>query len=789
MHVAKLSKYRSRTFLARPLIVAVLLLQAAHILALLFLPHRLLISNLLQVILPFLLVAISLHQSLSTNTWVGRRCWLAVAAAFGSWGLGQVFFVYLLYHPSKTVSLLRPDEALWVVFGLPLLLAVNTTHDEVDMVGWFDRGQAVLFFAVLYLLVFLPDVGLNLQTADLIQDLALLLCCVLRLPICTLSRERRFFVRLAFFLLLYGPLTMVGDTMRLHGWPTGTLSDLVWTVPMSCLALLILADALRYEHVEWSGVRFVKAVRGMQGLGVAALAFMSIAVCALLALYRPLMGSAFLVVSFGLFALRTNARERAWHRTHGQLEETALQDTLTGLGNRTMLRNALQEQLHVGGSRKTTTALVFADLDGFKKINDSLGHSRGDQLLVKVAERLRNAAPDGAVICRHGGDEFVLLISAADADEVHACAEDLLAALRPAYHLNGHILPCTASIGVVLANPGESADDLLRTADHAMYRAKQLGKDRVQVFDAELRAQMSSRWQMEADLRVTLDQGKIGVAFQPILSVEGGEISGFEALARWWHPNHGSVPPAEFIPLAEESGLILQLGSQIFEKACLQVAGWNRAWGKNLSLSVNVSPHQFADSNLIPKMLDMLETAGLPPKLLRLEITESALLVNEGLVKQTLLQARTHGIRISLDDFGTGYSSLAFLLRLPVDEVKVDRSFVSDMQSDPQRKELVRTVVHLGQSLGKRVVAEGVETEQDLRDLAAMGCECAQGWLISRPLPADVLEADMPSITARNIRSAQSAAAVGRHRSTPAHRSGSQTSAAHPYDEALEPTP
>lgn len=789
MHASGFSKFRSRTYFARPLAWTVLLLQAAHVIALLFLPHRSLISNILQTILPLLLVAISVHQGSCSTSAVGRRCWMALAAAFGAWSLGQIFFMYLLYHPLDAASLLRPDEALWVVFGLPLLLAVNTTHDEVDMVGWFDRGQAVLFFAVLYLLVFLPDIGLNLQTADLIQDLALLLCCVLRLPICTLPRERRFFARLAFFLLLYGPLTMVGDTMRLHGWPTGSLSDVVWTIPMSALALLILTDALRYEHVEWSSVGFVKAVRGMQGLGVAALAFMSIALSALLALYRPLVGSGFLIASFGLFALRTNARERAWHRTHGQLEETALQDTLTGLGNRTMLRNALQEQLQVGVSRHTTTALVFADLDGFKKINDSLGHTRGDQLLVKVAERMQHAAPDGAVICRHGGDEFVLLISAASADEVQRCAQAILSALRPAYHLNGHILRCTASIGVVLAEPGESADDLLRTADHAMYRAKQLGKDRVQVFDAELRAEMSSRWQMEADLRVTLDQGKIGVAFQPILSVEGGEISGFEALARWWHPQHGTVTPAEFIPLAEESGLILQLGAQVFEKACRQVGLWNRTWGKQLSLSVNVSPHQFADSELIPSMLDLLDSAGLPPRLLRLEITESALLVNEALVKQTLLQARSHGIRISLDDFGTGYSSLAFLLRLPVDEVKVDRSFVSDMQSDPQRKELVRTVVHLGQSLGKRVVAEGVETEQDLRDLAAMGCECAQGWLISRPLPADVLEADMPSIAARNVRAAQSAISAGGVRRSYAWRAEAQVPGAHPFDPALKRAP
>lgn len=753
MQASATSRHKSRDFLARPTIAAILILQVAHSLAVFFLPHPLLISNIIQLLLPLLIVGISLHQSLSSTTAVGRRCWIAVAAAFGLWALGQTFFLFSIHLPQTDSSLLRPEEALWVIFGLPLLLAVNTAQDEIDSVGWFDRGQAVLFFSVLYLLVFLPSVQLKLATADVIQDLALVLCCLLRLAVCTYARERRFFLRLALFLLLYGPLTLVGDAMHAHGWPAGTPVDLVWTVPMSLFALLVLRDALVSQEADTSTVRLARAMRSMQGLGVATLAFLTITLSAVLALYQPLLGALCLVAAFALFALRTNARERAWYKTHGRLEETILLDSLTGLGNRAMLRKTLEEQL-VNSGMVGTPALIFADLDHFKKINDSLGHSLADQLLIKVAERLRAAAPVDSVICRHGGDEFVILLSVASPDQARARAEGILSALRPAYHVGGQILRCTATIGVILALPGEDAPELLRTADHAMNRAKQLGTDCVQVYDASLRAQMSSRWQMEADLRATLDRGEIGVAFQPILSVEGGQISGFEALARWSHPRHGSVPPVEFIPLAEESGLILQLGAQVLEKACRQVAAWNRIWGKALSVSVNVSPHQFADPRLIPRMVDLLARTGLPSRLLRLEITESALLVHEGIMKQSLIQARAHGIRISLDDFGTGYSSLAFLLRLPVDEVKVDRSFVSDMQSDPQRKELVRTVVQLGQSLGKRVVAEGVETEQDLRDLAAMGCECAQGWLISRPLSAEVLEADMASIVARNAHTA-----------------------------------
>ncbi len=216
----------------------------------------------------------------------------------------------------------------------------------------------------------------------------------------------------------------------------------------------------------------------------------------------------------------------------------------------------------------------------------------------------------------------------------------------------------------------------------------------------------------------------------------------------------GNVPPVEFISVAEDSGLILALGAQVLEKACLQMATWNNSWGTSFSVSVNVSPRQFADAGLMPCLLSILERTGLPPSLLRLEITETALLTHESIVKQTLQMARAHGIRISLDDFGTGYSSLSFLLSLPVDEVKVDRSFVSHMHEDPDREELVRTVIHLGHSLGKRVVAEGVETERDLLGLAEMGCECVQGYLISKPLSPEAVEADLSALSAHSVSAA-----------------------------------
>ena len=734
-----------------------LLLQLAHLLVVLLLPSPLLASNVIQLLVPLMAWGICSHQRrLSTNL-VGRRCWSWVSCAFGIWALAQACFLFFLCYPQYSHLAIRPDDALWTLFGLPLLLAVNTTHDEVDQIGRFDRLQAILFFIVIYLLIFLPSVRLSFDTGFLIQDLALLLCCLLRLPICTRLRERRFFVRLVLFLLVYGPLTMAGDALHDHGWPAGTLVDIVWTLPTTFFVVLVLRDSLPVRDSTLTPSRLVKAVRSMQGLSVAALSFLSISVAALLAYHRPLLGSLCLAACFALFALRTNARERAWHRAHGQLEETVLQDALTGLGNRIRLRNSLTE--HLGDPIAHGPAvLLFADLDRFKIINDSLGHILGDRLLIEVAARLQTAAPAGSVVCRLGGDEFVVLTTANSPVQAQHRGETLLEALHHPFQLGDHVLRCTASIGVVMAVPGQATDELLRTADHAMYRAKQLGKDRVQLFDASLMTQMSTRWQMEADLRDCIERQELEVAFQPILTMEGGAISGFEALARWSHPEHGSIPPSDFIPLAEDAGLILALGAQILEKACRQVAEWNRLWQTELSVSVNVSPRQFADTGLLAVVLDILERTGLPPSLLRLEITESALLVHENTVKQVLTEARAHGIHISLDDFGTGYSSLSFLLSLPVDEVKVDRSFVSDMHADPHRRELVRTVIHLGHSLGKRVVAEGVETEQDFRELVAMGCECAQGWLISRPLAAEAMQADLPAIIARSARTAHSLA-------------------------------
>ncbi len=744
MRIGQWQRWKEPTAFVRSLMAFVIGLQCLHFLILLFLSKPVFLSNLFQLALPLVAVAISLHQSLSSSSSVGKRCWYFSASAFSIWALAQGLYIYYLRVPCKVHWPVRPDDMLWLLFGLPLLLGVTVTHNEIDEVAWFDRMQATLFIAAVYLLVFSAGGRLSVNQAYLIQNLALVLCCFLRFPACTLAGERRFFVRLATFLIAYTSLECFNDWCSTRGWRAGSVVDLAWTLPFTLYILLVLHDALNLKEIEASTKSLSKAFQTMQGVSVAVLTVLSMALAAVLSRFHPFFGGFFVAGTFSLFAIRTNLRERLWSEAHDRLENAVLKDALTGLGNRLQLRKALEESLQRAGSNEVV--LLFADLDRFKRINDGLGHALGDRVLIEVGRRLCSATSSDSVVCRLGGDEFVVLSSAKTPGQAHAAGERLLESLHAPFHFGEQEVRCTASIGVVLSTGKETADDLLRTADHAMYRAKQIGRDRVQIFDASLEAKLSGRWQMEARLRACIAEKAIQVAFQPIYSTAQNGICGFEALARWADPILGSVPPVDFIALAESSGLILPLGAQIMEKACGQVALWNQAWGTALSVSVNVSPIQFTDAALVPFLLDILRRTGLPPSLLQLEITETALLANEPVVREVMEQTRAHGIRISLDDFGTGYSSLSFLLSLPVDEIKVDRSFVSHSDRDANRKELVRTVIHLGRTLGKRVVAEGVETEKDLLNLSQMGCENVQGYFICKPLSAEAIEAELPSL-------------------------------------------
>ncbi|WP_103035266.1 sensor domain-containing protein [Castellaniella caeni] len=424
-----------------------------------------------------------------------------------------------------------------------------------------------------------------------------------------------------------------------------------------------------------------------------------------------------------------------------QINYLAYYDPLTGLANWRLLRDRLDTALSRSVLRKQCGAVLMLDLDRFKLLNEVRGHDCGDQLLRQVAQRLRGQVRTEDVLARHGGDAFVLVLDADRPTPTQAAAhagelgERVLAALRAPFLLDGESYRTTASIGAaVFQGRAESPDELLRQVDVALYQAKASGRDVLCFYDARAQALVSERAALESDLRVALEQGQLEPYYQA--QVCDGRIIGAEILVRWHHPRQGLVPPAAFIPLAEETGLIQPLGEAMLRAACQQLAAWAtdpRLAG--LTLSVNISPLQFYQDDFVARVLDALADTGADPSLLELELTEGLLLqdVEDTIAKMVRLKAR--GLRFSLDDFGTGYSSLAYLKRLPLDQLKIDQSFVRDVLRDPNDAAIVRTLVALGSTFGLRVIAEGVETEAQKAFLLAQGCRHWQGYLFSRPVP------------------------------------------------------
>jgi diguanylate cyclase (GGDEF)-like protein len=424
-------------------------------------------------------------------------------------------------------------------------------------------------------------------------------------------------------------------------------------------------------------------------------------------------------------------------RAERALEHQALHDGITGLPNRVLLFDRMEQALARIGRRDGAVSVLFCDLDHFKVVNDSLGHSVGDEVLIEVARRLRAVVREPDTVARFGGDELVVLCeevpTTAGAVEL---AERLQQAVAEPIVLGGRTLHLTVSIGVVVVDrPGARPEELIRDADAAMYGAKQSGRARTHVFDAEMRAAAVSRLETEADLRTALDEGQLRVWFQPKVDLGAGTIVGAEALIRWEHPTRGLVAPTAFVAVAEQTGLIVPIGRWILHEACQQAAAWPKERDADaLTVSVNLSARQLIGSDLIDSVAEALDASGLPPQRLCLEITESMMLEDPDKVADTLVALRAMGVRISVDDFGTGYSSLSYLQRFAVDELKIDRSFVHDLEHGDDDT-LVRSILLLGRNLGLDVVAEGVETTAVATHLRAIGCELAQGYLFSKPVP------------------------------------------------------
>src|SRR5690606_6862319 len=418
-----------------------------------------------------------------------------------------------------------------------------------------------------------------------------------------------------------------------------------------------------------------------------------------------------------------------------------------GLPNRRLLVERLQQALAEGSRAGLITAVFFLDLDDFKTLNDTRGHEVGDQLLRQVAGRLRGSVRERDTVARLSGDAFVVVVpglsagAQAAADQARALGELLLARLREPCDLAGHEYHFSASIGVALLDrAAESVDEALKQADMAMYRAKDAGRDTLRFFDPDMQQAVTRRATLEADLRAGLRQEQFLLLYQPQVDGEG-RITGAEALVRWQHPEHGLVPPSEFIPMAEESGLILPLGNWVMETALRQQARWREdpVLGR-LDLSINVSPRQFRQDDFVARILALLRDTGADPARIKLELTESLLLHSVDSAIETMRALRAHGLGFSLDDFGTGYSSLNYLKRLPLSQIKIDQSFVCGVLRDPSDAAIARSIIALADSLGLDVLAEGVETEAHRRFLLEHGCQAFQGFLFGRPMPLEALE-------------------------------------------------
>ncbi|MBU2669368.1 EAL domain-containing protein [Actinoplanes bogorensis] len=409
-----------------------------------------------------------------------------------------------------------------------------------------------------------------------------------------------------------------------------------------------------------------------------------------------------------------------------QLRHDAYHDGLTGLVNRALFR----EQLAAAATRNPV-AVLFLDLDGFKEVNDSLGHAAGDQLLVRVAERLLQAVPAPHVVARLGGDEFAVMVESPDAHaDAEALAARILGRLDEPIELDGRELHVGAGIGIAAAPADGDIEQLQRNADLAMYKAKEAGGGVYATYDPAMHDALVQRLELADDLRRALDRDEFVLHYQPTVDLATGEIIGFEALVRWQHPTRGMVPPLDFIPIAESTGLIVPIGRWVMAEACRQAV----AWGRPLKMAVNVSVRQFEAGDLAATVASVLAETGMPADQLCLEMTESVLLTDTDENLARIVSLKALGVMLAMDDFGTGYSSLAYLRRFPMDVLKIDRSFIDrlDHEGDP----LVDTIIRLGHRFGMTTVAEGIENEAQLAALRMMGCDFAQGYLLSRPLPS-----------------------------------------------------
>ncbi len=420
-----------------------------------------------------------------------------------------------------------------------------------------------------------------------------------------------------------------------------------------------------------------------------------------------------------------------------KLEYLATHDSLTGLPNRALLIDRLAQELAHAERNGEGIALMYLDLDLFKEVNDLLGHTAGDDLLKQVAERLQACVRRSDTVCRVGGDEFIILLTELEAmDYLSELGAKVASRLRAAFDIDGNTVEVSTSVGIsVFPEDGQDPETLIKHADTAMYQAKSLGRNNVQFFAREMNRQATERRELQDDLRNALSARQLSLHFQPQIELATGRVLGAEVLLRWKHPRLGQVPPMRFIPIAEESrDIMISIGDWVLEEACRQARIWLDAGYPPVRMSVNISVMQLRSEALVEHVARVLQHYRLPAKQLQLELTESVLMSDVAGAAEQVRALEKMGVRIAVDDFGTGYSSLSYLKDLPVDELKIDQSFVHDISTDPDKAAIVIAVIRMGQSLNLRVIAEGVEDERAVAFLSANGCEGAQGYYYGKPV-------------------------------------------------------
>ncbi|HEY9102942.1 putative bifunctional diguanylate cyclase/phosphodiesterase [Chitinimonas sp.] len=538
-----------------------------------------------------------------------------------------------------------------------------------------------------------------------------------------------------------------------------TLSVIIAVVASG--AALWLAFRLRHHG---AGVRLFRAaaavlmgiaIVGMHYTGMAAAEFPLGSVCGAvrdgfstgwLALF--IISVTFAVLAIALIVsvldlrleLRTAVLASSLNEANQELQYLALHDNLTRLPNRVLLGDRLDQAIQRARRERGLFALMFMDLDGFKAVNDAYGHRIGDLLLVAIAQRITAAVRAQDTLARVGGDEMVLLSSVGDPSDVATMAEKLTALIREPVSVEGHELRVSVSIGIALY-PGDGTvpDELLSNADAAMYHAKGQGRDSYRFFEASMNANMHNQLQLVQDLRQAQVRGELVLHYQPKFRAPAGPMTGVEALLRWQHPERGLIPPNDFIPLAEKTGLILPIGAWVLDEACRQMRSWRDAGQAPRSIAVNLSALQFSHTSLIQTVRETLDRHGLEAACLTLEVTESTAMRDADASLSILQILHDMGVHISIDDFGTGYSSLLYLKRLPASELKIDRGFVRDLARDTEDAAIVAAIVALGQTLDLKIVAEGVETADQQTFLTQLGCDALQGYLLGKPMTAERL--------------------------------------------------